>query len=88
MGIRLPPPPPFFLGNREIWKVWAVNGGTLISLFQQYPGIFVAVELGIHAIVDFEGDDCSRREWQYPESLGVQGAANEEVYLIGCVPLF
>ena len=62
--------------------------GTLVSLFWQYPGIFVAVELGIHAIVDFEGDDCSRREWQYSESVRVQGAADEEVHLICHVPCF
>jgi hypothetical protein len=31
----------------------AVKQGTLVSLFQQYPGVFVAVELSILPVVDF-----------------------------------
>ena len=44
------------------------------------------MELGIFPVVDFEGGNAGRLEWQYPESQGVQGAADKEVYLIGRVP--
>jgi hypothetical protein len=58
------------------------NPTTFLSLFKQYPGVFVTVELGILHIVNLEGGSGSRLEWQNPEAVIVQGAADEEVHLI------
>ena len=54
---------------------------------KQYPSILELVKLASLAVVDFQGNNRGVRKWDDPETLGVQGAADEEVHLVGCISL-